>query len=433
MKPPAFHSTHPTEGMKPTGVRYVVLSLTFVTAMIMYIDRVCIGAAAPVIRAEFGFDRITMGYVFAAFSLGYAVFQVPGGWAADRFGPRRILALAVLWWSAFTAATAAASGAASMIAYRFLFGVGEASAFPSASRALVRWLPVSQRAFGQGFQHAGSRFGAAITPPLVITLIGITGWRGVFYLLGGIGIAWATIWYWYYRDCPEDHAGVNGMELRILSRSGFQGKRRAPGVVPWGTILRSWNLWALSLMYFCYGWVVWMYLAWLPTYLVEERGFTDLKMGLAASTPLLAATISNAMGGWVSDKLAHRWGDLRRGRLFVSCIGFAIGAVGLVPGALASSSAAALLWLTIALAGLELTVAVSWAICLDIGGEYSGSVSSVMNTCGNLGGALSGVVVGYLATWLAWTAPLLVSAGLCVAAALIATRIDPRRSAVAAV
>lgn len=417
--------------MAASTVRYRVLLLTFLTAFLMYVDRVCIGTAAPYISDEFQFDKTTMGFIFSAFSLGYALFQIPGGWAADKFGPRKILMLSVTWWSIFTAATAAAVSAVSMSVYRFLFGIGEAAAFPAASRALVRWLPVSQRAFGQGFQHAGSRFGAAITPPVVVLLIGAYGWRAVFYIFGAFGIVWAILWYIYYRDYPEEHPGVNQEELRILAQSGFSGKRSRPLEVPWGRILRSRNLWALSLMYFCYGWVLWMYLAWLPTYLVEERGFADLKMGIAASIPLFAATITNALGGWISDKLAHRLSDLKRGRLFVSTVGFAIAGLGLIPGALSPRATAAIAFLTCALAGLELTVAVSWAICLDIGGEFSGSVSAVMNTCGNLGGTISGVVVGYLAQTFNWTVPLLLAAALCLAAALIATRIDPNRSAVA--
>jgi nitrate/nitrite transporter NarK len=225
---------------------------------------------------------------------------------------------------------------------------------------------------------------------------------------------------------------VNQEELEILAQSGFSGKRKEPLKVPWALILRSRNLWALSAMYFCYGWVLWMYLAWLPTYLVEERGFVDLRMGFAASLPLLAATITNALGGWISDKLAHQLSDLKRGRLLVSTVGFAIAGVGLIPGALSPGAMAAVGFLTFAMAGLELTVAVSWAICLDIGGEFSGSVSAVMNTCGNMGGAISGVVVGYLAQTFNWSVPLLASAAMCLAAALIATRIDPNRSAVSA-
>ena len=252
-------------------------------------------------------------------------------------------------------------------------------------------------------------------------------WRVVFFLLGGLGVVGACVWYAYYRDLPSQHRGVNAEELRLLPPpKTFQVK----AVVPWRLILRSRDLWYLSVMYFCYGWVLWLYLTWMPTYLAEARSFTQLRIGIAASLPLLAATVTNAAGGWISDKLSAYWGDRRRGRVRVSVAGFVVAAVALVPGVLARDATTALFWLVLALAGLELTVAVSWAICLDIGGNFSGSVSGVMNTFGNLGGAFSAVVIGYLATYLGWTYPFIVSSGLCVLAAVLASRIDPRRSAV---
>ncbi len=416
--------------MPATRVRYKVLLLTFLTAFIMYMDRVCMGSAAPTIMKEFHLDKITMGWSSAAFNFAYALFQVPGGWMADRFGPRVVLAGAMTWWSIFTVATGFSFSAISLALARFFFGMGEAAAFPAASRALVRWLPVAQRAFGQGFQHAGSRFGAAVTPPIVVYLITRLSWHWVFYIFGIVGVFWAAGWYWYYRDYPQDHPAVNAEELDVLRGSGFTAKPTGKLMVPWRRILRSRNLWFLSSMYFCYGWVLWMYLFWLPTYLVEARGFNQLKMGLAASLPLLAATVTNALGGWISDHLAHRFRDLRRGRLIVSMIGFALAGISLIPGVLAKDPSTGLLCLTLALAGLELTVAVSWAICLDIGGDYSGSVSSVMNTLGNIGGAISSVAIGYLATHLGWNWPFLVASAMCLVAALLATRIDPNLSAV---
>jgi len=349
---------------------------------------------------------------------------------ADRFGPRLVLAGAMTWWSIFTVATGFSFNAVSLAVARFLFGIGEAAAFPAASRALVRWLPVAQRAFGQGFQHAGSRFGAAVTPSIVVFFIIRLSWHWVFYIFGIVGVFWAIGWYLYYRDYPQDHSGVNAEELEVLRGSGFTAKPAGTVIVPWRRILRSRNLWFLSSMYFCYGWVLWMYLFWLPTYLVEARGFNQLKMGLGASLPLLAATVTNMLGGWISDHLAHRFGDLRRGRLIVSMIGFALAGISLIPGVLAQDPSTGLLCLTLALAGLELTVAVSWAICLDIGGDYSGSVSAVMNTLGNIGGAISSVAIGYLATHLGWNWPFLVASAMCLVAALLATRIDPNLSAV---
>ena len=411
--------------------RYKVLGLTFLVSFVMYLDRVCMGTAAPAIMREFGLDKITMGWSVSAYNWAYALFQVPGGFMADRFGPRLILAAALAWWSLFTAATGASFNAFSLTVTRFLFGIGEAAAFPASSRAVVRWLPVEQRGFGQGVQHAGSRLGAALAPAIVIFLLYKTTWRWIFYSFGSLGAVLALVWYAYYRNCPQEHSSVNEEELKAIGPAAAAGSKAVVDV-PWGRILRSRDLWFLSTMYFCYGWVVWMYLFWLPTYLVEARHFSQIKMGLGASLPLLAATVTNVTGGWISDKLSSRWSDLRRGRIAVSVIGFAIAGVGLIPGVLAQDAATGLFCLTIALAGLELTVAVSWAISLDIGGDFSGSVSAVMNTLGNLGGALSSVVIGYLATKLGWNWPFLVASVLCVIAALLATRINPNRSAVAA-
>jgi MFS transporter, ACS family, glucarate transporter len=428
--PAAVADARPTASeavAKATIAHHIVLGLTFIVAFVMYIDRAVVGTAAPAIMREFGLSMVAMGWSASAFNWSYALLQMPGGWMADTFGPRIVLAGAMAWWSIFTAATGLASGAMSLAITRGLFGAGEAAAFPAASRALGPWLPESRRAFGQGFQHSGARFGAAVAPALVVAMMVFFSWRVVFYLLGGIGVLGALVWYGYYRDLPSQHPGVNAEELRLLPPpKAFQVKTK----VPWRQILHSRDLWYLSIMYFCYGWVLWMYLTWLPTYLAQARSFTQLRVGIAASLPLLAATVTNAAGGWISDKLAVYWGDRRRGRVRVSMVGFMIAAVALVPGVLARDANTALMWLVLALAGLELTVAVSWAICLDIGGNFSGSVSGVMNTFGNLGGAVSAVAIGYLATYFGWTYPFIVSSALCVLAAALASRIDPRRSAV---
>jgi sugar phosphate permease len=412
----------------PSRVRYYILILSSVVALVMFLDRAFIGTATPSIMLEFGMDKISMGWSASAFNWAYALFQIPGGWMADRFGSRIVLAGAITWWSLFTAGTGLAWGAGSLAIMRGLFGMGEAAAWPSASRALGRWLPPSQRAFGQGFQHAGSRFGAALAPTTVAYVMAWWGWRQVFYIFGAIGIGVAAAWHFYYRDLPRDHSGVNQAELELLGGAKSPLPKRA---VPWRRILRSSDLWFLSILYFCYGWVLWMYLQWLPTYLSEVRHFSGIKMGLGASLPLVGATVSNVAGGWISDRLARAWGDLRRGRVVVSITGFLIAGVAILPGVLVDNAAVGLACLTIALAGLELTVAVSWALCLDIAGDFAGSVTGVMNTLGNLGGAVSAVGIGYLATKFGWTVPFLVSSALCLLAAILATRIDPRRSAVA--
>jgi len=407
----------------PTHVRYNVLVLTFCITFMMYIDRAVMGSATPAIMREFHLDKIGMGWSTSAFNWAYALFQVPGGWLADRFGPRLVLACALAWWSIFTSATGLAYNALSLALARFLFGTGEAAAFPSSSRALVRWLPLHQRAFGQGFQHAGSRFGAALAPVIVMLLIARLNWQSVFYALGILGVIWAMIWYRYYRDDPRQHASVNASEVDLIGAGPHL--RVCKAAVPWSRILASRDLWYLSAMYFCYGWVLWLYLQWLPTYFIEARHFTNMKTGFAASIPLLAATLTNVAGGWISDRLARHWGDLRRGRTRVCILGFVIAGCALVPGVLAANNLVSLAWLTVALAGLELTVAVSWAICLDIGGEFTGCVSAVMNMLGNIGGALAAIIIGYLSTLYGWNLPFLTASLLCIVAAGLATRIDP--------
>jgi MFS family permease len=403
-----------------------VLGLTFFMAFMMYMERGAIGAAAPKIMQEFHLDKITMGWSISAFNWSYAMFQVPGGWLADRFGSRVVLGISMAWWAIFTAATGLSYNASSLGLTRFLFGMGEASAFPAGSRALVRWLPTRQRAFGQGFQHAGSRLGAASAPLFVVLLISVWGWRSVFFIFGIAGLLWAIGWYGYYRNLPVKHSRVNPEELKLLEAE-IAGTPQTGRAVPWSRIIRSSDLWILSACYFCYGWVLWLYLAWFPTYLREAHHFTAIKSGLA-SVPLLAATFTNVAGGLLSDKLVSHWKDLRRGRLVVSRAGFCIAGLALLPGVLATSPVLAIVCLTVALAGLESTVAVSWAMCIDIGGNYSGSVSSVMNTLGNLGGALGAVVVGYLATGFGWTSPFIVACILCLLSSVLVGRVDPRRS-----
>ena len=255
------------------------------------------------------------------------------------------------------------------------------------------------------------------------------GWRGVFYLFGGVGTFVALAWYLYYRDLPQDHAGVNRAELALLDNA--KRPRAARPAVPWSRILRSPDLLFLSLTYFCYGGVFWMYMNWFPSYLSEARHFSNKAMAIGASLPPIAGTMTNVLGGWLSDRLARKWHDLRRGRTRVAAVGFTIAGIGILAGSLAESSAVSLACFTVAFAGLELTVAVSWAIALDLAGDYSGSVAGVMNMFGSLAGGISSVVIGYWSTAKGWTLPIAACAGVCVIAAVLVVRIDPNRSAVA--
>lgn len=417
----------PAPAVRPTRVRHIVLGLTVAAYLITYMDRVNIASAVPVIQKELGFSMITVGWILSSFRWGYALFQIPGGWLGDRIGPRRALALIVTWWSIFTSATALAWSAGSMATFRFLFGVGEAGAFPIATRSLSRWILPGERGFAQGITHAGSRLGAALTPAIVVLLMAAYGWRMPFFVFGAVGLLWAAAWYWFYRDTPAEHAAVNTAERDlILSAIGSARPSRTQSV-PWRRILGSSTLWMLSLMYFCYAYCISVYLDWFPKYLHDYRGFDLKHMGLYASLPLLAGTAGDLMGGWLSDRWAMRSGDLKTARRSVAVAGFLLAAGAILPATFTTRATVSVWYTCLAVFGLETTVGVSWAIPLDIGGDYAGSVSSVMNTCGNIGGAISPALLAYLVRWCGWNVPFAVASAMCVAAAALFGGIDATR------
>jgi MFS transporter, ACS family, glucarate transporter len=410
---------------RPTRVRYIVLGLTVAAYMITYIDRTVISSAVPSIQKEFGFSIVTMGWILSSFQWAYALFQIPGGWLGDRIGPRRALTLIVSWWSMFTCATIFAWSAGSMALIRFLFGMGEAGAFPIATRSLSRWMLPTERGFAQGATHAGSRLGGAITPALVVLIIARWGWRAAFLCCGALGLIWATVWYWYYRDTPDEHRSVNTGE-RELIRSSLELSRgtQHAQIVPWKRILLSPQMWILCAMYFCYAYNLAVYLVWFPKYLNDHRGFNLRQMGFYASMPLLAGTVGDVFGGWFSDLLAKWSGNLKSARRIVGAGGFLLSALCIVPACLTTNSLVSV-WLScVAMFGMESTVGVSWAITLDIGADSAGAVSSVMNTSGNIGGAISSALSAYLVSFFGWNAPFLVMAGLSVLAAVLYLRIN---------
>ncbi len=423
---PMAGSVATSRSVRPTRVRHVVLALTVAAYMITYMDRVVIASAAPAIRQEFGFSMLTMGAILSAFRWGYALFQIPGGWLGDRIGPRRALALIVTWWSLFTSATALTWGAVSMAVCRFLFGVGEAGAFPIATRSLSRWMLAHERGYAQGITHAGSRLGAALSPPLVVFLIASFGWRTPFFTFGALGLVWAAVWFYYYRDTPDEHASANASERELIR--GSLGVRPAKTrSVPWRRILTNGNLWLLSVSYFCYAYCISVYLDWFPTYLNSHRGFDLKRMGLYASLPLLAGTAGDLAGGWASDVWCRLTGNRKTARRAIAISGFLLAAASIVPATLTAIPEHSVWFTCLAVFALELTVGVSWAVTLDVGGDFAGSVSSVMNMCGNIGGAISPALLAWLVRGYGWDVPFLFAAGLCVAAAALFAGVDAGR------
>ncbi|HUD87135.1 MAG TPA: MFS transporter [Xanthobacteraceae bacterium] len=417
--------------------RWYVLLLISVMYLITYLDRVNISTAAPMISKEFGFDKVTMGFIFSAFVWAYALFQVPGGWLSDRFGARGVLTGVVMYWSVMTAATAAAFSATSFIGLRFLFGIGEAGAFPGATRAMQLWYPQRERGLVQGVTHSASRFGAAIAPAIVVLIMSELGWRPVFYICGAVGLLWSLWWALTYRNLPEDHPFVNKTELQAIRGVGPNGIINPPPVqkqadVPWSMLVRSPNMWAIMCAYFTYVYCLWIFLSWLPSYLIEVRHFTLIKVGLFASLPLFAGVIGDTVGGVATDWLLKVTGSAKIGRRAVAIVGLLGCAICIVPAALTEDAYIAVYGLTASMFFLEFTIGPSWAVPMDTGGKYSGTVSGMMNMAGNFGGALSPIVFGYLAQGGNWQAPFIVAAALLViGAAVWAFWLDPDKQILA--
>jgi sugar phosphate permease len=427
-------SDNPSAAARASSGRWYILVLISLMYLITYLDRVNISTAAPEIVKEYGFDKVTMGVIFSAFVWAYALFQVPGGWLSDRFGARAVLSGIVAYWSLMTAATGLAFNAASFKIIRFLFGIGEAGAFPGATRAMQLWYPRRERGFVQGITHSASRAGAALAPPIVLLIMLNLGWRAAFFVCGAIGLVWALWWGLSYRNLPEDHGMVNRAELERIRGVDASGAINPPPVqkqtlVPWGTLLRSGNMWAVMCAYFTYVYCLWIFLTWLTTYLIDVRHFTLLKGGLLASLPLWAGVIGDTVGGLATDWLLRRTGSARIARRTVAITGLLGCAVFITPAALTGDPYTAVACLTISGFFLECTIGPSWAVPMDTGGKYSGTVSGMMNMAGNFGGALSPIVFGYLAQIGNWQAPFIVAACLLVAGSAVwAFWIDPDKA-----
>ncbi|HUC60398.1 MAG TPA: MFS transporter [Alphaproteobacteria bacterium] len=404
--------------------RWFVLFLISLMYLITYLDRVNISTAAPAIAKEFGFDKITMGVIFSAFVWSYALFQIPGGWLGDRFGPRRVLTAIVSYWSIMTAFTAAASSVFSFTLVRFLFGVGEGGAFPVATRSMQLWFPRQERGLVQGVSHSASRLGAAIAPPLVVAIMAADGWRSVFYFCGALGILWSVLWYFSYRNMPEEQASVSRDELAYIRGVDEKGNVKPALVektatVPWGILFRSPNMWAIMCAYFTYVYCLWIFLSWLPSYLYEYRHFTLIKVGIFASLPLWAGVVGDTVGGLATDWLLKKTGNTKLAHRAVAIVGMLGCACFIVPASLTGDAHVAIYCLTIAMFFLECTIGPSWAVPMHVGGKYSGTVSGVMNMAGNIGGALSPLVFGFLVQFGSWKAPFVVAAGLLVVGAAV--------------
>ncbi|MSU36114.1 MAG: MFS transporter [Pedosphaera sp.] len=411
--------------LRPSGTRHWILAFAATLAIVTYIDRVCISQAAEDIQRDLSLTKVQMGWVFAAFAWGYALFEIPGGWLGDKIGPRKVLMRVVAWWSFFTAATGWAWNLASLLVTRFLFGAGEAGCFPNLTKMFTNWLPQGERSRAVGVMWLSARWGGAFTPLLVVWVFSLITWRRAFEVFGAIGILWAIYFYRWFRDNPRDHKSVNAAELELLQETQINSAGHAN--VPWGKMLRSRTVWLLWLQYFCFSYGWYFYITWLPTYLKEARGLDLQKSALLAGFPLFFGGLGSLIGGVVANRLAGLFGDLGRARRSVAYFGFTTAAGLLIVSMYLQSPVWAMLSMGLASFVLDLTLAGSWGGCMDVGGKYAGTLSGSMNMAGNIAGGVAPIVVGYIldSTNHNWSVTFWVSAAIYLLGALSWMGIDP--------
>jgi ACS family glucarate transporter-like MFS transporter len=402
---------------RPTRVRLqMVAMLTLITAL-TYVDRLNLGIAGKYIQDEYAFNTETMGWILSAFILGYALFQVPGGWAGDRYGPRGIMTLAILWWSIFTAATALAPRlplrhwigiVGAFVVVRFLTGVGEAAAFPNSNKVIAFWLGQGRRGVGNAMFLMGIGLGGTATPMVIAWIMQRWGWRESFYVCGVIGLIVALGWHLLSTSRPEEHPRVNAQELALIRASRGPARVAAPSEkvrVPWRKLLSSFSTWGLMLSYFCEGYPNYIFYTWFFIYLVRVRGLTLNQGGFWGAAPFLAVLLLAPLGGVFSDWAVKRLGR-RRGRQATVWLGMTASALLLTLGAHTRGNILAIVLLAGAMGFNLFATPTWWATCIDLTQNFSGSLSAMMNTFGNLGGWVSPIMTAYIATEFGWTRAL---------------------------
>jgi sugar phosphate permease len=424
---------------KPSKTRWLVLLLISLMYMITYMDRTGISIAAPAMAREFGLSQTAIGIVFSVFLWAYAIGQIPGGWFADRFGPRRILLIIVPCWSVMTAMTAMASGMASLVGTRFVFGLAESGAFPSATRAMQLWFPKQERGIVHGVTHSFSRLAVAIVPFVAVSIMVAFGWRWIFYLFGAAGLVWSLAFCLLYRNLPEEHPKVNRLELAHIRGYEPDGAVKVIDLhqqlsPPWKIIFRSANMWYIAAGYCCFYYGTYFYMTWFPTYLLEYRHLSLKAVGTLASLPLLAGMVGDVVGGTLTDTVYRKTGKLKFARRIVAAPAMMASGACLIPAAMAHSAWTAIICLTASLFFLELVISPAWAVPMDVGGEYSGTVSGIMNMAGSLAASVSPIIFGALVQRGFWITPFFITAGVLLSGALIWTfLIDPESSVVQSV
>jgi MFS family permease len=398
----------------------IVLALLCLMYGITYIDRVNVSTAAAVFRKELNLTNTQVGLVFSAFAYPYLAFQIFGGWVGDRFGARLALTVAGLIWASATLLTGFVGSLTGMLAARVMLGFGEGATFPVATRAMSDWTPTRKRGFAQGITHSCARLGNALTPPLVAWLIMLVTWRGSFIILGIVSLAWALAWGWYFRDNPRNHRGITPQEIaRLPTYRTREEKKKHP--VPWGRLAR--RMLPVTMVYFCYGWTLWLYLAWIPSFFLQSYHLKLSDSALFAGGVFFGGVVGDTLGGVVSDRIYERTGDPNKARRNLVVFGFLCSLASMLPLLFVHNLTWAAICLSAAFFFSEFTIGPMWAIPMDITPRYAGSASGLMNSGSALAAIISPLVAGYVIDRTGnWELPFIGSIGLLLIGSILAFR-----------
>ncbi|MBR6946242.1 MAG: MFS transporter [Prevotella sp.] len=388
----------------------IILTMLVLLGVVTFLDRINISVAGSSIMHDLNLSAAEWGWVQSAFILSYGLMQIPMGALGDRFGHRKILSLIVLWWSLFTAFTGMAGGLASLLVIRFMFGIGEAGSSPCSTGVISRWFEKHEVGKAQGYVWAASRMGGALTPFVVIPVMAWLGWREAFYLLGGLGIIWAVVWYFYYRDRKPQ-------TLQTVEQKA----------IPWRTILHHKQFWIICAMYFFYAFGSWFFFSWFPTFMELGRGFAKSELTYAVAVPFIMSMIGNISGGYLTDRLSKKYG-LKIGRKALGSASLAISAVCMFLAAFIPGKMAVFVFLSLCFGIFDLMLPSAWALCIDLGKQHAGTISGAMNTAGNLGGFFCGILFGFLVQSSGnYNLPLYMIAGMLIISACLFTLINPTK------